>query len=297
MSRENANPEVDELIRSYLNDLERQVEPRRLAERIEEEAGRAAPSRRRRWWAWGLTGMAAAIVAALLLTVGGVQAGPDKLLREARQTHATGLDRCYRIQVELGPAEPRLRPLDSYESRLWTRGDRFWIESQATGRQVAWGRDDTGRVWFALSPREGIRFDPGEVGEKLELACKLRELRPEHLLDQLLADFTLRREPSEKGSYLIQARPKQDHPFLREAVLEVDADSRVLKRVVLTRTYRGSQAATVTFTLLETRPQADDRYVLEGHLESEAAIYSQAHRPWMRRALLAQFIGSQWGEN
>lgn len=216
-------------------------------------------------------------------------------LRHALEVHRAALDRCYRLQVKLDPVFQETSPLPAkVDSRLWTRGDRFWVESLNGEQTVAWGREAKGDVWFALSPELGVRLDADEVGERLALHCELKSLQVESLLRSVLADFDLRREPGSAGSELIHARlkPGRSHPHYRAALLEVDTQSGVLRRVVLDRIQGGRPAATVTFTLTETSLQPEASYTLAGHLTAQATVYDRQHEPGKRRALLTQFFNA-----
>jgi hypothetical protein len=161
---------------------------------------------------------------------------------------------------------------------------------------VAWGREASGDVWFALSPEQGVRLDADEVGERLALHCELRTLQVESLLRSMLADFDLRREPGTAGGQIIHAQLKAGHSHSRygAALLEVDAESGVLRRVVLDRVHRGQPAATVAFTLVETSLQPEATYTLAGHLAPGAAVYDRQNEPGKRAPLLARFFNAIW---
>jgi hypothetical protein len=220
-------------------------------------------------------------------------ASAEAIVREAQRAHALPLDRCYLVQSVPAPHSPLLRYprlAQPRETRLWTRGDRFWISSTDPGRRWAWGRDEQGRVWLALGRRHGVSFEPTDVPSWLGTVCDVFGMRVETLLDDVLHRFDLRREEGEGGgaaTYRIRAvlKPGQEPCRLSGALLEIDAETRVLRRLVLHRaTLAGRPLATVTFTLVETRPQPDDSYQLAGHLEPDAPVYSSLQP--RRRALL-----------
>ena len=180
------------------------------------------------------------------------------------------------------------------------RGDRFWMESANPERRWKWGRDDQRRVWLTRSRDEGVRFDADEVPEGLGVACDVLGMQTETLLAVLLADFDLRRESppaTAPGVHLIQAelKPGHTHPGLLAATLEIDSESKVLRKVVLVRAFQGVRLATVTFTLIDTRPQIDARYQLEGHLDEGAVILSKDHLPLKRRLFLLRLLPSLKG--
>jgi hypothetical protein len=152
-----------------------------------------------------------------------------------------------------------------------------------------------GRIWVARSPREGVRYEANEAEMPVWLAlmCDVCSMRLETLLDDVLTDFDLHREQAAPaataGTHAIRAelKPGHPHPTLRAALLEIDAESRVVRRVVLWRTHQGEPLTTVTFTLLETGVQSDDSYQLEGHLQPDAKIYSRSFKPALRQQKLA----------
>jgi hypothetical protein len=211
------------------------------------------------------------------------------VVQRALKVHASLLDRCYRVELRGerdGDAPPR------QESLLWTRGDRFWNQLQADGKTAAWGRDESGGVWFALSPKVGARLAANEVPEPLQTACDLRSVQLESLLREILAGFELRREPASAGIDLIHAQPKAGSTASRygAALLEVDAHTHVLRRVELQRTHQGRAVATVSFTLVESSLQDDASYTLEGHLEADAAIHDRTAGRGQRGPVIAEFL-------
>src|SRR5207244_6922078 len=78
--------------------------------------------------------------------------------------------------------------------RLWTRGDRFWCTTPFEFGPTAWGRDGQGRLWVAVSRRDGLRVGRDAIPERLALVCDVRGVQLETLLHDVLADFELRTE-------------------------------------------------------------------------------------------------------
>jgi hypothetical protein len=116
----------------------------------------------------------------------------------------------------------------------------------------------------------------------------------ETLLDEVLAGFDLRHEPGAlPGTERIRATPRAGRPAprLREAILDIDTSSRVLRRLELHRTRRGQPLATVTFTLTDSWPQDDSRYQLQGHLDAGATVWDGQDRPGQRAVVLWRFFG------
>ncbi len=262
--------------------------------RVERSATRGS-----RW----LLGLAAA-AAVLLAFLGGlylrsVQASPEAIVREARAVHALPIDRCYLVQwMPLPGADFPALPVRAQprETRLWTRGDRFWISSTNPERQWAWGRDEQGSVWLALGHKHGVRFEPDEVPEPLAVACDINSLELETLLNDVLNSFRLVQLPPEMpdgaAAHRIRAVPGSFRPLrgIGGALLEID-ETRVVRRLILRRMRFGQPLARVTFTLVETTVQPDSAYQLEGHLQPGAPVYTQDNHRLLRDRLMRNFFG------
>jgi hypothetical protein len=235
---------------------------------------------------WGIGVLAAALLLMVLLGLHYklAQAHTLGVLREAQGANAQLPDRCYyfQLQPEPGALNQRLLPIPLREARLWTRGDCFWFECIKPGLKLAYGRDRQGRLWIANSPWEGIRYE-GEESELppwMAITCEVGTMRIEKLLEKVLADFILYHEPPPPGSnapHVIRAEPKPDrpHPLLGSALLEIDTQTKIVKRVVLRRLHQGRPLLTVTYTFLESRVLSDESYQLEGHLQPGARIESR----------------------
>src|SRR5262249_47606291 len=143
-------------------------------------------------------------------------ASAEALVREAREVHHLPIDRCYLVQSVPEPGSvlaryPRLA--QPRETRLWTRGDRFYLRSTDPERKWIWGRDEAGRIWFSLGQQKmGARFEPAEVPTEVAIICDVLSMQVETLLDEVLHNFDLEREPSEtsgpSATYRIRATPK-----------------------------------------------------------------------------------------
>jgi hypothetical protein len=260
--------------------------------------------------AWGLSAAAAVVLmlTAWLFRPGQVLASPESLVREATQAHRLPLDRCYLVEVRKDSAVyDECFPMTSQVrlTRLWTRGDRFWIESISPQRHWDWGRDEKNQVWFAFEPGRAVRLEPGEVPRWLSLCCDLYCIRLEQLLGTVLRDFTLEREtPDDEpagavapATQVVRAimKPGRTHPSIKSVVLEIDAETRVVRRMVIERMYKGQPFATVTCTLVETETLDDDKFQLEGHLAAPYTIYTRDHEPGRRRELISRWFGPQVG--
>jgi hypothetical protein len=76
------------------------------------------------------------------------------------------------------------------------------------------------------------------------------------------------------------------------AVIDIDKETNVVRRLALDRQLFGELRAkvSVTFTLVDTAAQEPARYSPEGHLKPDAPIYER-NRPAMRLALLVRHLG------
>jgi hypothetical protein len=312
-----ATIDIEAIVRAQLEREAEQIDPRPLFQKIGESLASSpryvvppVVARRsgRVFWKWA---GAAAAVAATLVAIAGLMlqnrtalARGDLVVREARRAHTMPVDRCYLVEVrressvaaELSPASPQVRL-----TRLWTRGDRFWVESVRPRERWAWGRDDQNRFWIAFGPHTAVSLEAGEVPYGISLYCDLHALNVEKLLGDVLNRFDVSRETgaddADPSTIRIHATAravadeKQQHPTIRTVDLEVDAETRVVRRMVVCRVLNGLPFATVTYTLSETDSLDPDDYLLEGHLTDPFEIYTRDHVPQRRKELLARWFG------
>jgi hypothetical protein len=90
-------------------------------------------------------------------------------------------------------------------------------------------------------------------------------------------------------------KPGRTHPSIKNVVLEIDAESRVVRRMVIERMYKVQPFATVTCTLVETQTLDDGKFQLEGHLVAAYTVYTHDFEPGQRRELLSRWFGRQVG--
>lgn len=267
-------------------------------------SGGLRPGRARRWVWTTLSVASVLLVAAVgLFESRPVLARPELLVRGAKQAHLQPLDRCYLVEIRKDSSiYDECSPLASrtQQARLWTRGDRFWVETTRADRRWAWGRDQRNSTWIALGLRRGLRLDPDEVPRWFHLYCSLYTIRLEQLLSDLIRDFTLTLEDAAQDAshdgppmQIVRATPKPGRNVggLRSVRLEIDAETRVVRRMVLERTARGKAFATAIYTLIDTQRLIDNQYMLGGHLAPGAAIFSKDNQSALRREVLARWLG------
>jgi hypothetical protein len=244
----------------------------------------SVPTRRRpRSLAWSAA-TALAVIAAFLggRYLGPMAASAGVLLRDARSIHSGGVDRCYRLQYAPDPRswDGKNQLEGPSESVLWTRGDRFWADCTIGEIKLAIGRDENGVLWVSPSRSKGIEFSnpASQLPEEVALICAINSMTIPTLVEDVLADFELRAERRSAGpdgaTTVVWAKLKADrsHPLLSAAMLEIDARSNVVVRLVLWTVRDGRPKGTVTYTLLESAPQSDDQYRLRSHLDPDALI-------------------------
>lgn len=304
------NPDaVERLLAEHLDRQSARIDATPLHERIKATlAAEALPSPvsiHRRTLAWARWAGGIAVAACLL--VGGIifwqgdqplRASPQALLQETQKTLLQPIYRCYLVDLQretnlTDDSNPMVA--QSRQTRLWTRGDRFWMETtfpNASTRHHYWGRDEQGTIWMMAGAREGIVFHASETPAWLTMYGDLCSMQPDRLIAEVLRDFDLRREDPPAGSsvHTIKAdlKPGRGHA-LKSALLELDAETKVLRRIVLHRETAGTRLTT-TFTLVETKSQDEIEYPLDS-MEGKREFFSTDYRPEERKRLLSNIFG------
>jgi hypothetical protein len=309
--------EIERLVRAHLERSAETIDPRDLFGKIQQSLAAPVPplmpavarlhsTRAALKWA----GAAAAAAAALIVT-GFILLAYDRpalakgeaVVRDARKAHLLPIDRCYLVEVrresslvaEFSPANPPVR-----QTRLWTRGDRFWVESAHPAQRWAWGRDESNRFWIAFGPHAAVRMEADEIPFWLTVYCDLHSLNFEKWLGEVLNRFELTRETkpgdADSSTILVRARARAKHATpqyqsVGGAELEIDAETRVVRRMVVRRVLNGEPFATVTYTLAETDALDPADYRLEGHVSDPSEIYTRENKPERRKELLARWFG------
>ena len=180
--------------------------------------------------------------------------------------------------------------------RVWATADKFRVEMNRGNFRWAWGRDADGTVWLTSNPQRGVRIAPDEQGPALRWSCELFGLRSESLLSHILAHCRLKEDsrPGSNHPRVICAEPRSSsrQTWLRSAILELDSETRAIRKLTLKRQNRdGAGTSTVSFTLIDTRPVEDARYLLEGHLTKTSQVFDRDFEPERRREILARWVG------
>ena len=301
--------DVEALIRARLERDAETFDPRPVFRRIRGNSPPESERRGRRrvirvlWRGAGIAAVAAALLLgiSLLFRDRTALAKAETVVREARAAHSQPIDRCYLVEVrresslapDLSQTIPPIRL-----TRLWTRGDRFWVESARPEQRWAWGRDEADRFWIAFGPHTAVRLDADEVPYGLNVYCDLHSMNVERWLAEVLDRFELTRDASaadaNSSTINVHARARvlnPQAPSVQSADFSIDAETRVVRRMVVRRVMKGEPFATVTCTLAETAALDPARYQLEGHLAEPAEVYTRDHEPQRRRELLSRWFG------
>ena len=219
-----------------------------------------------------------------------------------KRVHELPVDRCYMVEVQpSAPDESTFAPKYGRVDRLWTRGDRFFVESSNRQDRWTWGQDNTGAVWLTSGRKRGLRLEADEVPPGFRRLCDTLTMQFETLLDQLLDDFELTWEAADASTLpqtrVVHAVRKGARPRgrVQEARLEIDAETKVIRKLAVKRWSRGRATTwrleTATYTLVGSEAQPDLCYQPEGHLEAPFVIFSREHEPEKRNAILARLYG------
>jgi hypothetical protein len=291
---------LDRAVRAKLDADFRTVDADRMLDNVRQRlaADAVAPSRRRRRLLLAASGALAAslLVGVFLLFSGGsIQASPRDLVERARSVHAKPIDRCYVVRVEIPPEVRKHFPRFDFdrESRLWTRGDRYFVE--LPNGHSFWGRDEAKRVWFVPTPDAAVQFDDDEVPAVLQEFLNIRAVNLADLLAEVLADCDLTWANNVdvandvRRVYAVGRDPSRS---LRGAVIDVDKDTNVVRRLAIDRQlFRDPRAkVSITFTLADTSPQELSQYTAAGHLKPGAPILDRSHKV-ARIGLLTRHLG------
>jgi len=214
------------------------------------------------------------------------------VIQAAEGVHAERLERVYVVESERSDeAVPFVPPRDV---RVATRGDRFFVTMSRGPRQWIWGRGAAGSIWMTVGKRRAIVVEDDEIGAALRYVSDLYSLEIETLLKNFRRHCRLEQSHDDSGDHVIRVTPRFTNARggLRQATIEVDRESKVVRRLVLDREFPEYGKSTVTFTLIDTRPATEIDYSPAGHLEERYELLSRTTVPDRRRELRTTWFGS-----
>jgi len=239
-------------------------------------------------WAAGL----AAVVCIAFLIVRSqttALANAGSIVRASMQAHRDSVERVYVVDVEWQNPQTA-KQIPNRDVHVTTRGDQFWIGIRGR-RRIALGSEPDGGVWIALSRFRGLRVEPDEVGPLLEDITELFGLRVESMLAGLLRNHELEITNENDATYVITATPTRLRGWVREVQIEVDRETKAVRKMVARRRSPRRGFSTVTFTLVETRTPVPTRYQLNGHLFQRSIVLTSESQPDRRRDVLTNLLG------
>lgn len=250
-----------------------------------------------RYWLRTMGGMiAAASVAALLFgwvfrAEQTVFAGADRIVKAAMVTHSEPIERVYVVQLERG-VDPLQRTDLPRDVQVSTQGDRFWVSMNGK-RKWAWGRSPEGAVWITLGPDRAVIVGREEIGRPLQYIGDLYTLNLETMLKGFLKYCRLERTETPLGADIITATPRplwSGRP-LKRATIEVDRESKAIRKLTLERQFVDQEPCVITFTLVESRLADDAAYGPHGHLTEPHRIYTQSSDIRDRHQMVLSWFG------
>lgn len=253
---------------------------------------------RKAFMAWITTAAAIATIAFLIgRWESSAIASAATIIHAAKHVHADAIERVYLVQSS--PLEPTGKGSEPpLAVRVVTQGDSFYVEMSRDNRKWFWGRDDENAFWITFGKRGAVRIEDSELGLPLQFLGDFYSLELESLLDQIVKYCELEQTSESSGMHIISARPRPRwRTRIKSVNLEIDVETKVVRRLALGRSLPGRGDSTVTFTLVESRPLTPEKYRAEGHLSQPYLLLSRNSKPDMRRELLVAWFGweaSEW---
>jgi hypothetical protein len=249
----------------------------------------------RRWYS-----KAAALIAAAGLLIAAFLAGrfdnvafadASDVLRAAKVTHADPIERVYVMTTRKSDSSMGEFRIPN-DVRVHVLGDRFWVEMSRGDRHWVWGRNESGEVWIVAGNGRAMTIAPDEIGPVLGHVCDLCSLNTETLLDDVLANCRLDRSDADSSVHRIEATAnRMSRTGIRTAVLDIDRETKALRRLKIERMRPPRIASTVEFVLVDSIVADEARYSVEGHAQNSQEVMSRGSRFDRRRELLSSFLG------
>lgn len=246
-------------------------------------------------WLWAPFATAICLLLISLFFLPTVFANPVGLVRKTLAEYRSTIDRCYIVKVE---GEGRLRRsrlkgrIVPTDSKLWVRGKSFVQIFDSSDNTLIWGRDEQGSVWFTIAGKSAAVFEADRVPDALQELCDLRTLDMATLLESLLRDYQLEYAERIDGIHTIIANPlaKVSHTKYGTVEIEIDAPSRLVRRVTLDRLKEDRVVAVISFSLDDIQQREATFYDVQTHLAGNADLLGEGSKLGDRLELLKEFL-------
>jgi hypothetical protein len=214
------------------------------------------------------------------------------IVRGAMETHAQPVERIYIVHTER-PATAEADFQAAREVRVATQGDRFYVEMNRDERRWFWGRDAAGAIWLTLGPRRALLVEPDEIGSPLHYIGDLYALELETILQNFLKHCVLSESFKTDSCHRIDVTPRYrwKRGWFKHAVVEVDRETKSIRKLVVERETPQHGTSTVVFTLVESRTPDESKYRPEGHLAAPVRLLTRDVQPDRRRETLTSWFG------
>jgi hypothetical protein len=242
---------------------------------------------------WTIAIACLVLIAFLIAGQGNTPALADasRVIEAAVHVHAEPIERVYVVEVERNPSVDNGLNLPR-DVKVSTQGDRFWVEMNGH-RRWAWGRDVDAAIWMTLGPRRAVVVGADEMGVPLKYIGDLYTLHLETLLQNFLKHFQLERAEGPAGTDIITAVPRRrwtERP-LKRATIEVDRQTKAIRRLVIEREFPDQSSTVVTFTLVDSRLADEEMYRPQGHLTEPRRLFSRETEATKRREWMVNWFG------
>ncbi|MEZ6040003.1 MAG: hypothetical protein R3C20_05825 [Planctomycetaceae bacterium] len=161
-------------------------------------------------------------------------------------------------------------------------------------RRWAWGRDADGAIWMTLGPRL-VRGWCRRDGSASSTSATCTRCIWKHCCQNFLKHCSVgadRKGPA--GTDIITAVPRRrwsERP-LKRAMIEVDRESKAIRRLVVERGFPDQSSTIVTFTLVDSRLADEAMYRPQGHLKEPNRIFASDTDSARRRELIVNWFGT-----
>lgn|GEM_PF-605082 len=263
-------------------------------ERTHVEASTKMTGRPWSWMSGWLALAASLLVVVSIFTLQGNReafASASQIVQSAMRTHAAPIERIYVVEVKRGESNKSKFELPR-DVRVATQGDRFWVQMRGY-RDWAWGRNDQGAIWMTLGPRRAVVVNQDEIGVPLRYIGDLYTLNLETLLQGFLKYCRLEMSEGPVDTTIIVATPRRQwtNRPLQRATIEVDRETKAIRKLVIEREFGGDSYCTVTFSLVDSRLADESEYAVEGHLQEKSQLFADDTPTSAKRKMVLDWFG------